>query len=646
MKKSIFNLAAAALFLAGTLSCTKEEPETIPTDGELIDLEIVGTHEQFTPQTRTQIGNDIVSWSADDRISVWTPGMDQPSQFSLESSSGVSARFEGEVPAESSSLQAFYPAEWSPVFTETVLSFNLPEEVPARVGGLEDDTNPSFAYGSAEEMTFRNLCGLLRFGVSGSQELRSVIFKAIGGEALCGPAEVSISGEEPELTMIGNDNTRKMTVETLLTEEAQTFYLPLPPGEYSGFEITLSDATGDEYTFTYDEAATVIERGVVTDFPIEIEYLDLLDRRADPLDAGGTANCYMVTAPGTYYFDCTVKGSTTEPVGEAAKAHIVWSEKEGQISDLSVEDGKLIFTVNGSEAGNTVVAVSDAEGTVLWSWHIWCTGGETPVDKTLINDTGKTIQVMDRNLGAWSVTGWQATLYQWGRKDPFTNAEDVFVDGESTDIYRGWYSYIGYEEAGVDNAEVIAYTVAHPDAYVEGSDIGWLPVKDHTLWGDPDGWNEMYAYDMSSFSGPKTEYDPCPAGYRVPNVWTFTGFTVDGESAGRDFSKIHLIDETWNGGWWFKCTPDDTEGIFFPGTGYWISGKNKVWDPEGTSIYREKLTKYTYCWLACAPFNADGDAGALRIYYETAINKDAAPQYTQDEDSAMAMRCVRDDYNY
>lgn len=230
MKKSIFNFAVAALFLAGAISCTKEEPETIPADGELIDLEIVGMHEQFTPQTRTQIGNDIVSWSADDQISVWIPGMDQPSQFSLASSSGVSARFEGKVPAgQSPSLQAFYPAEWSPVFTETALSFNLPEEVPARVGGLEDDTNPSFAYGSAEEMTFRNLCGLLRFDVSGSQELRSVIFKAIGGEALSGPAEVSISGEEPELTMTGSGNTRKMTVETILTEEAQTFYLPLPP---------------------------------------------------------------------------------------------------------------------------------------------------------------------------------------------------------------------------------------------------------------------------------------------------------------------------------------------------------------------------------------------------------------------------------
>lgn len=446
--------------------------------------------------------------------------------------------------------------------------------------------------------------------------------------------------------MTGNGNTRTMTVETLLTEEAQTFYLPLPPGEYSGFEITLSDATGDEYTFSYDETATVIERGVVTDFPIEIEYLDLLDRRADPLDAGGTANCYMVTAPGTYYFDCTVKGSTTEPVGEAVSAHVVWSEKEGQISDLSIEDGKLVFTA-GAEAGNTVVAVSDAEGTVLWSWHIWCTGGETPVDKTLQNFTGKTIQIMDRNLGAWSVTGWQATLYQYGRKDPFTNAEDVFVDGESTDIYNAWYSLLDRDEAGIDNDEVIVYATQHPDAYITGSGAaGWLQTRDQTLWGDPDGWEETYAFDMSSFSGAKTEYDPCPAGYRVPNVWTFTGFTVDGDFANMMIDNINLIEQSWTGGWWLKCTPDDTEGVFFPGTGYWISYKNKVWDPEGTYFYREKLTNYAYCWLASSPVNGSGNAGVLRLYFEDDVNCGLYPQETQRGDYAMAVRCVRDDYNY
>lgn len=640
MKKSIFSLVFAVTFIAGIYACTKEESSTV-SGGE---FEVVGTHEQFTVGTKTQIGNEIVSWSADDQIAVWVPDMYQPSLFSLISSSGVMARFSGELSGDASSLLAFYPAEWNPVFTESAVNFNFPEEMQACVDGLVDDVNPSFARGNSSELVFENLCGLLRFNVIGSQELRWIQFKGIGGETLSGPAEISVMDEEPQLRMTGKGNSIKMIVETLLTDEAQTFYLPLPPGEYSGFEITLGDATGDEYAFIYDEAEIVVGRGEITDFPLEIRYLDSLDRKADPLDVCGTANCYIVTAPGTYYFDCTVKGSTAEPVGDIASAHIVWSEKVDLISGMSIENGKLVFTA-GAEAGNTLVAVYDAEGTVLWSWHIWCTGGDIPVDKTLINNTGKTIQVMDRNLGAWSETGWQATLYQYGRKDPFTNAESVFVKGESTDIYRGWYYLIKRDEVASDNDALIAYAEQHPDTFIEGW-TGWLPVSDNTLWGDPDGWNEMYAYDMSSFSGPKTEYDPCPAGYRVPNVWTFTGFTVDGLSANRDIDKINLIDETWNGGWWLKCTPDDTEGIFFPGTGYYISGKNTVWDPEGTSIYRKKLTQYAYCWMACSPSGNEGYPGTLRLYYETDINRNLDPQNTQREDNALAVRCVRDDYNY
>ena len=113
----------------------------------------------------------------------------------------------------------------------------------------------------------------------------------------------------------------------------------------------------------------------------------------DPLDKEGTANCYVVTAPGTYYFDCTVKGCTQESVGAVSSARTVWSEKADLISDLSVENGKLIFTA-GAEAGNTLVAVTDADGSILWSWHIWCTGGETPADT---KQTVKFFRVVIRN---------------------------------------------------------------------------------------------------------------------------------------------------------------------------------------------------------------------------------------------------------
>ena len=353
-----------------------------------------------------------------------------------------------------------------------------------------------------------------------------------------------------------------------------------------------------------------------------------------------------MTAPGTYYFDCTVKGCTQESVGAVSSARTVWSEKADLISDLSVENGKLIFTA-GAEAGNTLVAVTDADGSILWSWHIWCTGGETPADKTLINFSGKSLRVMDRNLGAYSVTGTEATLYQYGRKDPFSNANALYVGGEHKDTYRAWYSYLTRNEAGAKNNDVIAYAIQHPDAYITGSGAaGWLQTRDQTLWGDPDGWSEKYALEMSSFSGAKTAYDPCPAGYRVPNVWSFTGFTIDGKHANMMIGNINLLDQAWNGGWLLKGCSEDTEGVFFPGTGYWITYKNTVWDPEGTYFYRAKQSNYSYSWLASSPARGSGNAGALRIYFENEVNCGCNPQDTQRGDYALNVRCVRDDYNY
>ena len=151
---------------------------------------------------------------------------------------------------------------------------------------------------------------------------------------------------------------------------------------------------------------------------------------------------------------------------------------------------------------------------------------------------------------------------------------------------------------------------------------------------------------MSSFSGAKTAYDPCPAGYRVPNVWSFTGFTIDGKHANMMIGNINLLDQAWNGGWLLKGCSEDTEGVFFPGTGYWITYKNTVWDPEGTYFYRAKQSNYSYSWLASSPVRGSGNAGALRIYFENEVNCGCNPQDTQRGDYALNVRCVRDDYNY
>lgn len=640
MKKP-FRILATVLLVMGSVACSDDEPAA----SQPVPIEINATHEPFDPQSRTQLGNNIISWSNSDQITVWTPDAQFSALFRMLSPAGVTARFGGDILLQEGKYVAFYPGSWQTTFDGAKLAFVLPEEMPAAPGKLHDATNPSLAYGDVADMQFSNLCGLLKFRVSGSQALRHIIFEGAGGEILSGNATVDVTAPYPVLKMADGNTRKRLTTETQLSEEPQTFYLVLPAGIYDGFSITLGDATGDEYTQLYEET-TVIERGRITEFPAQIKYLDQLERRADPLDKEGTANCYVVTAPGTYYFDCTVKGCTQESVGAVSSARTVWSEKADLISDLSVENGKLIFTA-GAEAGNTLVAVTDADGSILWSWHIWCTGGETPADKTLINFSGKSLRVMDRNLGAYSVTGTEATLYQYGRKDPFSNANALYVGGEHKDTYRAWYSYLTRNEAGAKNNDVIAYAIQHPDAYITGSGAaGWLQTRDQTLWGDPDGWSEKYALEMSSFSGAKTAYDPCPAGYRVPNVWSFTGFTIDGKHANMMIGNINLLDQAWNGGWLLKGCSEDTEGVFFPGTGYWITYKNTVWDPEGTYFYRAKQSNYSYSWLASSPARGSGNAGALRIYFENEVNCGCNPQDTQRGDYALNVRCVRDDYNY
>lgn len=126
----------------------------------------------------------------------------------------------------------------------------------------------------------------------------------------------------------------------------------------------------------------------------------------------GTANCYVVNAPGTYKFPLVYgngldeNGDVTAAInagdtyrdyqGEVIEtpyiydkydthdACIVWQDAPGLIKPASVvvstpnSDGRstyLEFEVPQETIcqGNAVVAVRDHSGVILWSWHIWVT---------------------------------------------------------------------------------------------------------------------------------------------------------------------------------------------------------------------------------------------------------------------------------
>ena len=148
--------------------------------------------------------------------------------------------------------------------------------------------------------------------------------------------------------------------------------------------------------------------------------------------------------------------------------------------------------------------------------------------------------MMDRNLGATSATpgdvGALGLLYQWGRKDPFLGSSRI---GGST-LAKSTITWPSAVSSDSSNG-TIAYATANPTTFIKSytNIADWhYASRDNTLWTTS---------DMA-----KSIYDPCPAGWRVPDggrngIWSKAGFgttTYDSTNKGMSFS-ISSPSTTW-----------------------------------------------------------------------------------------------------
>ena len=245
------------------------------------------------------------------------------------------------------------------------------------------------------------------------------------------------------------------------------------------------------------------------------------DSNSSTTDLSGSesANCYIVSSAGSYMFR-TVQGNSSTSVGSVASAEVLWesfgTDVEPNVGDLiksvSHSDGYIYFqTADTFMEGNAVIAAKDAFGTILWSWHIWFT--DQPKGQVYYNNAGT---MMDRNLGATSATpgdvGALGLLYQWGRKDPFLGSSSI-SDNVTAKSTISWPS----EVESTSSTGTISYATAHPTTFITWnySNFDWYypgsSSTDDTRWTTSDKT--------------KSIYDPCPAGWRVPDggdngVWS------------------------------------------------------------------------------------------------------------------------------
>ena len=147
---------------------------------------------------------------------------------------------------------------------------------------------------------------------------------------------------------------------------------------------------------------------------------------------------------------------------------------------------------------------------------------------------------MDRNLGATSATPGEAgalgLLYQWGRKDPFLGSSSISSNVEAKSTIS-WPSPV----SSSSSRGTIGYAVEHPTTFITYNDSNW----DWYYTGSS-------STDNTRWQSEKTIYDPCPAGWRVPDggngVWDKAGFdyqSYDSSNEGMLFGSGISSPSTW-----------------------------------------------------------------------------------------------------
>lgn len=338
---------------------------------------------------------------------------------------------------------------------------------------------------------------------------------------------------------------------------------------YDGPEGTYCVSTSEFITLQYPS------------HPYEIQQ-DLDMSSATDLSSSASANCYIVSESGLYKFK-TVKGNSSESVGSVASASILWEtfgtsespEYLDLIKAFCYKDDYIAFsTADTFREGNAVIAAKDVKGNILWSWHIWLT--DQPEEHVYKNDAGT---MMDRNLGATSATpgdvGALGLLYQWGRKDPFLGSSFIHYNQEPT-IAKStiiWPSKV----STTSDYGTIEYATAHPTVFITAKDSScgdWYYT----------GSLSMNNTRWTTFNTSKSIYDPCPAGWRVPDggdpdgVWAKAGFnhtaTYDHINEGISFS-ISSPSTTWYPGAGFLNFSYGCFDVTSYGGYYWSATPNQ-----------------------------------------------------------------------
>ena len=545
--KRCFLLQALACLLVMSCSINELEQKTF-LSGD--DVFFASLESYSDPDTRVYVDENIkILWDKDDRISIFNM-ITYNQEYRFAGETGDNSGAFKKVPNddfvtgnEMDFICAIYPyLESTRISNKGVLSLTLPAEQVYREDSFGPGANTMISSTEDNLLKFKNVGGYLVLKFYGDGvSVSSIKLEGNNGEKLSGAATVKPAvGVIPNITMASTAGssitiTCDEPVELGATkEEATQFWMVVPPTKFSqGFKLTVTDPDGNEFVKETSANLSIARNGV-----LRISAINVPLGKATDLSANGTANSYIIPSAGLFKLKADVKGNSTKALdGTPTTAEVLWESFNTDVlptagdivKNVLYKDGYLFFEATG-KAGNALVAVKDENNTILWSWHLWATNYNPEVEFDVYS--GSNAEMMNRNLGALSKTPGDALanglLYQWGRKDPFLGSSSINQSITSAAIPEGTANQLVYktEESGT-----MEYTIQHPTHFINVYNDNWMNIPDYSLW-----------------TTTKTEFDPCPPGWRVPSASVYASWQIveyDYQNYGVTFGSGYSSPATW-----------------------------------------------------------------------------------------------------
>lgn len=620
MNKKLVFFLASALAIAG---CAKEPQTDISVGDGAQDgnFSLVASSDVFT---KTELQDTDIIWKTDDKLSVWENGTTGNSNipFILDNSTADTKTgfFRGDLtPAAEFELLSIYP--YSETYGDDPTSLSL--TIPATVNQAKDvndiigDTDFMFGKASSKEydtenggyrMLFTHPLAFVKFRIDGSdcvfQQATIKSLTMTADKAFVGPVTANLedgtltsaaTGEEGKTLVVNFPATAKMSEPQEawvainpvdLSDANCNFALEMTNGQKVTFTVNPGKMDGQSlYKFEFSDIDAKIAAGKGVATPVNLVDMNNNER----------ANCYIIREGGYYLLPAQkvdktkLYGDIEKPASAGYKADWLWATgTESKVYDVGFSNnGGILFWVKPNSNGNTIIALYNPEGKIVWSWHIWCSV-EDPMTPHH-NGRGDGWNIMSaRNLGATSGKEGSVEsyglLYQWGRKDPFPGASSIGSNTPETEdvafgsktqayVFNSNQSIKTFSTTGNKNTTSvgdIAYSIANPTVNIHpnGGTSGTTALLQTWLYTTPQEealklWNSNNQATANTDRKGKTNYDPCPSGYMVP---TYTDYAwhkwwLDGLSWETNENLSGIV-----------FSQSETNSSYYPAVGYRQTG--------------------------------------------------------------------------